>query len=236
MIYFRFTSDFCLYQGQELATLLHEAEEEGDRLGGRTPLEKLHSVAEELRSAGEILAHVELRVDEEPGITQIELADFLKQRWYSGLANHLRLPVTALQVVGSCSARVPRAKAETAISQILYWLGRRLTRYPSKEQEPQVILCKLEEMAETARIVFEEHLSRRMPKQMRDALFVPFTPLPAPPGEELEEESLKGRRLGLFLAKIVVETVGGSLEEDSDAIPGGFGHRFVLQLPSAPRA
>lgn len=237
MIHLRATSDFCLYQGQELQTLLQEAERQAKEQDGKIPLEKLHAVAEELRGAGEMLAQVELLADRTSGgqgSERIEMDELLRHRWSTGLSGHLRLPEAALQVDRQCAVEAPKVEVEKAVSQILFWLGRRLTRLPRREDGPREIRCHLEQDGGRATILFEEHTSRRMPKRMRDRLFAPLTSLPLPePPEDLTDETLKGHRLGLYLARILMEAVGGTLEEDSDAIPGDLGHRFVLQLPAA---
>ncbi|HYU34833.1 MAG TPA: response regulator [Thermoanaerobaculia bacterium] len=231
----RATSDFCLYQGQEMEGLLREAEEQGREQEGKVPLGKLHAVAQQLRSAGEMLSQVELLSDRakvDAVSETIELKELLSYRWSSSLSGHLRLPDTAMMIEGSCTAEAPKVEVEKAVSQILFWLGRRLTRLPRNEEAPRSIQCRLGQDGGRAQVLLEEQTSRRMPKRMRDLLFAPFTPLPEL-GEEIADEALKGHRLGLYLARILAETVGGSLEEDSDAIPGSFGHRFVLQLPAA---
>ncbi len=232
------TSNFCLYQGQELEVLLQEAEEEGKERDRKVPpLRKLHAVAQELRSAGEMLAQVEFLADREKpdaGCQRIAMEELLPHRWSSGLSGHLHLPDTTLRVEGRCLAEVPKAEVERSVSQVLFWLGRRLKRLPRREETPQAICCYLDQKGDQARIRFDEHTSRRMPKRMRDLLFAPFNSLPLQePGELIADETLKGHRLGLYLAKVLAETVGGSLEEDSDAIPGDFGHRFILELPAA---
>ncbi len=230
----RATSDFCLYQGQELESLLQQAEEEG-REKGMVRLGKLHSVAQDLRGAGEMLAQVDSLANEtttEARSQRLEMAELLKSQWAVIHSLHFRLPMT-LQIEEKCSAEAPRVEVEKLVSQVLYWLGWRLTRLPRKEEEPLALYCRLDDDGGRAYVLFEEHASRRMPKRLRDSLFTPFISLPAPKEDSLgADEALKGRRLGLFLARILAETVGGSLVEDSDAIPGDFGHRFVLQLPA----
>jgi DNA-binding response OmpR family regulator len=243
----RATSDFCLYQGQEIEGLLGEAEAEAAITGSHSvveretpaepgfPTAKLYALAEELRNAGELLVHFDLVDQREAaeGEREIEMAGLVQAVLADDLAHGLKSFRIAVETYGQCAIKGRKDRVACTVFQILSWLVSRVARTHGENQPLIVVQCSAARVEpKQAQILFEEHLSRRLSRSLRDSLFSPFysRPFIEPTGAPMDAKD-KGRRLGLFLARSLAEAEGGTLQDRSDEIPGDRGHRFALELP-----
>lgn len=238
----RATSEFCLYQGQELEELLDEAEAEASsevqlepKHQTAFPTARLYAVAEELRDAGEVLAHLHRADGQEtpaPGV-RLEmpaLVDAVVKE------NPQRFEALGIHVAvdGDGAAFGRRDRISEAVFQILSWLARRAVKVRGENKPMILVHCEPGTESGRTRIVFTEAASRRLISELRESLFAPFFSRPyTEPTPAAAEVKDKGRRLGLFLARSLAEAEGGAILDISEELPGDRGHRFLLELPAA---
>jgi DNA-binding NarL/FixJ family response regulator len=228
------TSQFCLYQSEEIGVALQESPEEQDG-GGKglaAQVNRLKAIANEMQNAGEMLGYFvrsSAPMHREPGF---DIAEIVEQVWTDEVSHILPLSQPGmLKVVGHCQTSDQRERAERTVSQILGWMGRRLIRSGAEGAGLLAVECLLTEGGKRVQVIFEEHSSRRLSGRLRESLFEPFfTRLTGEPTDEIVDG---GRRLGLYLSKTLAGLAGGALEDHSDELTGGLGHRFVLELPAA---
>lgn len=226
------TRDFCLYQGQELSTLVREAAREiGDLEVSTASFNKLQIVADEMRDAGELLNLLGTAEEQTATPSELEMNQLVARVWQRDISS--RLSITnddLLRVVGTCYATDQRERAERAVSQILGWLARRLTRRPLADSAKLIVECKVGDQAKVE-VVFTESSSHRLPSDLRKSFFAPF--YARGETEQPGDAPDKGKRLGLYLARALAELAGGALHDRSDELEGSKGHRLVLELPAA---
>lgn len=225
------TSNFCLHQAEEIQYALRNAQDEGEAENLAAQVHKLKAIAAEMRDAGEILSYFAHSTQPEHSQPNVEMATLVEQVWLEEVSPVLRLsPPGILTVAGKCVASDWPERTERAVSQILGWMGRRLTRSPAKEMGSLSVKCLLADDGHRVQVIFEEHSSRRLPQRLRKSFFEPFyTQSSSDPGDMIDG----GRRLGLYLANTLAGLAGGKLEDQSDIMTGALGHRFVLELPAA---
>lgn len=228
------TSKFCLYQAEEIGVALQESPEEqdGGSKGLAAQVNRLKAIANEMQNAGEMLGYFvrsSAPMHREPGF---DIAEIVEQVWSDEVSHILPLSQPGmLKVVGHCQTSDQRERAERTVSQILGWMGRRLIRSGAEGAGLLAVECLLTEGGKRVQVIFEEHSSRRLSGRLRESLFEPFfTRLTGEPTDEIVDG---GRRLGLYLSKTLAGLAGGALEDHSDELTGGLGHRFVLELPAA---
>jgi hypothetical protein len=227
------TSKFCLYQAEEIGVALQETTEEHD--GGKglpAQVNRLKTIAAEMQGAGEILGYFGRSSEPTYRGPGFDIAEIVEHVWSDEVSPILRLSQPGmLKVVGHCQTSDQRERAERTVSQILGWMGRRLIRSGAEGSGVLSVECLLTEGGERVQVIFEEHSSRRLSGRLRESLFEPFfTRLTSESSDEIVDG---GRRLGLYLSKTLAGLAGGALEDHSDELTGGLGHRFVLELPAA---
>ncbi len=224
-------SSYCLYVGQEVIQLFEEARRDGAIQGDErsAPLWYLRSLGEELRAAGELLGPLgrqESLADENaPKPQAIDAGPLLNSVWDELVEEERVSDAELLHVEGSCKVWGREDYLRMAFSRLLLWLARRQIETPDGETPGVFVKC---EPREGRNVIRFEDRSRRLPAKPRERLFVPFS---APLIEPMTGVRDHGRRLGLFLAKALVEADGGQLKDCSDELPGDSGHCFEVSLP-----
>lgn len=220
------TSRFCLYQGQEIETALWEAQRNASDAQGLVPANRLRAIAIEMRDAGEVLASIATTCGRDESIDMKQLVERI---WQEEVSPGLRLTgPDVFRVVGHCRASDDPVRAERAVSQILGWMGRRLIRARQSEAVGLTVACHALHGRNRVQVIFEEHVSRRLPSEVRESLFEPFNA--SFMSETADDRGDGRRRLGLYLAQTLAEKAGGALTDCSDKLDGPRGHRFVLEL------
>ena len=224
------TSKFCLYQGQEIKTVLWEAERNTGNTPGLVPSHKLRTIANEMHDAGELLAHfADSGRDRRHDQVSVDMKQLVERIWQEEVSPGLRLTSAGiLHVEGQCRASDDPERAERAVSQILGWMGRRLVRARDSGSLALRVACHPVQGRGRVQVIFEEQVTRRLPSEVRKSLFEPFSDSPV--SDETDDRIDGGRRLGLYLAQTLAEMAGGSLMDWSDGLDGPRGHRFVLEL------
>jgi signal transduction histidine kinase len=221
------TAKFCLHVGQEQVAILDDAAQRGELIAGEKPgfVRRLQALGEDLRDAGELLEEL----GEEAQRSEVQGADLVRKVWKS-IARQPELHTDEVfKVEGDCTVYANPDDFHVAVSQILRWFLQRSADQPAN-QLPS-LRVRLANRDGRGEIWFEDS-SYRIPDRLREQLFEPFAQGSDPAGE-----ASKGRRLGLYLAKMVIETRNdGSVEDRSNDLGGEIGHRLLLWLPSAPPA
>jgi DNA-binding NarL/FixJ family response regulator len=230
------TSKFCLYQGQEILSVLFDAQQGSDNMEGLVPVTRLQTIGTEMLNAGQILTH--FAHSDEPLMARdhdgVPMKQLIEKVWSTEVSPRLRRPSAAgmLRVDGECRAFDREERAGRAVSQILGWMGRRLLRFGESEDDLALfVVCNPPRGRERVQVIFEERTSRRLPVELRRTFFEPFYAQTA--AEPVSDQGDGGRRLGLYLAQTLAQLAGGALSDRSDDIGGPRGHRFVLELPAA---
>jgi CheY-like chemotaxis protein len=215
------TAQACLYISQQQEAILSElADTTKDKLG-EEPFHNLSSLAQGLRQTGDILAQL-VEGDGEGRRNIVHMRHVLEMAKEELIG---QLPGSEIRIDGDCEVQAEDDDLFIAASRIIEWFAHRpIDEFP-------IIRINCANKPEGAEIVFEDQ-SRRLPKQLREQLFFPFTqafPLPSTSGNITGP----GQHLPLFLSKTLVEVKNrGLLEDRSDDIEGKIGHRFVMHFPS----
>jgi CheY-like chemotaxis protein len=227
------TRDFCLYQGQELSTLVADTAKELANLDVSDSLRKLQVVGDEMRDAGELLNLLAPSEERTMKVSELDMQELVGHVWRRDVYPRLAVANREfLQIRGTCRASDSQKRTERTVSQILGWLARRLTRRPLTDDTSVLVDCQT--IGDAAHVVFEESISHRLPADIRKSFFAPFYARGG--AEQLDDVPDKGRRLGLYLARALAEFAGGELLDRSDDMEGPRGHRFLLKLPAAKSA
>jgi len=225
-------ASFCLYVGQEQVRVFDRALSSRsilyDDLG--PDLRRLVSFSEQLRTAGELLTWAG---GSRPAAPLREPRRWSMRRLvddaWDDLCDYLEIADgEGIHVEGDCWVEGQAGDLQVAVARVLQWLTAR-NRANASERGRVSVTCGPLTDAGGASIVFEDG-SRRLPRELRERLFVPFG---LPILEDLSDPMRSSEGIGLYLSKVLVETGnGGVLEDHSDELEGEHGHRFVMSFPA----
>jgi len=135
-------------------------------------------------------------------------------------------------VEGSCRVKARRDDMYVAVIRVMQWLAQRRFE-TSPEVEPEIrVYCRDDNKYS---IVNFEDRSARLPENLREQLFQPFSVSVVRPSETKLRGP--GLYLPLFLSKMLVEEkYGGWLDDRSDELEGDIGHRLVMRFDSFLKA
>jgi DNA-binding NarL/FixJ family response regulator len=218
-------SYLCHYIGHEQqriveggVTLGHLREESGT-------LRSLRLMADDLRQTGAVLSSA-ADGPRKGALTTLEMRSLIDQEFRSlrGLPD-MNLEALHLRAEGNCRVRAGEDLG-IAVKCVLQWLTQRHTQTPSGVAAGITVLCA--EREDGSSVTFEDR-SRRLPREVREHLFEPFsTSLTLLAGAG---RGGPGVYLPLYLSKVIVEEkYGGRLEDESDGMEGEVGHRLVMRF------
>jgi DNA-binding NarL/FixJ family response regulator len=231
------TAKLCLSVGQEIKDSV-ESED----------IEQLEDLANDLKDTGQYLTQLESRNWFE-GSNNISIREVVTAAW-DVVAPGEGQPPIRLELRGDCSVQARSDDVVIIISRLLQWFVYRSKAIPVGVEAVIRLECVVTD--NTVTVTFEDN-SYRLPKKLREDLFMPFTQAISTPFAELEQLKLtreaeadeptetgrqnSGRYLPLYLAKMLVEgRYQGFLDDHSDDITEhSYGHRIVMQLPAAIR-
>jgi hypothetical protein len=234
------TSQFCLWLGQEQMITLEAAEDAGEVGERGRYVRKMLFLSEDLCRTGELLKEL---AESRPGWTSQEEAaeqkyllsmrETVEKAWrkVSRLVGGEGSDILSLGK-GDCKVLGQPAYLEIATSRVLQWLAQRTVETPVGV-EPRISV-QFPSSGNGRRIVFEDR-SRRLAGHLRQFMFEPLSqPIPYPP---LEDSAGPGDHLPLYVSKTLVEIgIGGRLEDCSEHLEGGLGHRLEMSFPDASAA
>ncbi|HET8796545.1 MAG TPA: response regulator, partial [Thermoanaerobaculia bacterium] len=208
------TSRFHLYYGQDLLAALADFDLQKHTDPELTEMvARLRSTAVEMRNAGELLTYYApetVRADAVRART-IAMRPVIEQVWTSDVAPRLRMTADSLMVDGDCIALDWEERTRQTISQVLEWMGRRLLRSATSDLPSTLyVQCSWAPHARSVSVTFEERISRRLPEDLRQMLFLPAFDTSSSSNLVIEKSD-GSRRLGLYLARSLAEIGGGAL-------------------------
>lgn len=230
-------ANFCLYVGQEQTRIFDRA-----LRGGTVAYEDLHpdirrliSFSEHLRSAGELLlwaSDTERLGLHGRELTTVSVRQVVDEAWEDvqeelGARSTLNISIEGdPKVVGTFS------NLQIAVSRILHWLTLRAMEKLS-DDEPQHLDCVIRADGRDVVVSFSDR-SRRLPRELREKLLIPFA---SPVLSDLEGSRSASKGLELYLSRVLIEIgAGGTFSDRSDELEGGLGHCWVLTLPASPES
>jgi DNA-binding NarL/FixJ family response regulator len=218
------TAQFCLSVGQEQLDILSMSNG-GVGQPSQSVLQKLRTLAEDLRDTGGTLLHL----GDEPVDGFEQMSMFLRDTWEEVAGPEAGFRGT-FKVEGDCVIQADSDDLYIVTSRMLQWFRQRWDDLP--EGGAPLVTARCTETDRGAEITFEDR-SRRLSKRLREELFTPFTQAISLP-MEIAKEKLPGRYLPFYLAQMLVEEkYKGHLEDRSDELPGETGHRFLMHFPAA---
>lgn len=230
------TARLCLYIGQEQLAILSEAEGWQKKQSPQNEsFQKLKALAVDLRTTGEQLS----TLGDEAGAAiaghraeagPVDVAAVVRQAWEE-IQEQFPTEEMTLEENGSpFEIAIERDDLLLAVLHVLQWMMQRADKVPPDTNAK--IAIEYIASADGVEISFLDS-SRRLSSPLRQRLFDPFTQVTAAP-PLMEGAKRPGRHLPLYLAKVLVEIKhNGLLEDQTDALEGGCGHRLVMSFPSA---
>jgi len=209
-------------------------------------MEQLEDLANDLKDTGQYLTQLESRRWYE-GSSNISIKEVATAAW-DVVARAAGQSALKLELQGDCNVQARSDDVVIIISRLLQWFVYRSKALPV-DVEP-IIKLKCEVAGGTVTVTFEDN-SYRLPKKLREDLFIPFTQAISTPFADIGRsqpsresgvaetaetgQQNSGRYLPLYLAKMLVEgRYQGFLNDHSDEITEhSYGHRIVMQLPAA---
>jgi hypothetical protein len=223
------TSRFCVFLGQDQQRIIEEGLIASDLSEGSETHQKLNNLAADLWATGTILTNV-ANSDPTDEYPSFELSDLI-QKVLLDLTERMNVRDIKFILKGTCKVQAKPDDIYIAVIRVLQWLvQRRLETPPEVEQRISVHCVESEANDQPPHVVFEDR-SYRLPTKVREQLFMPFSVAAVAPTNT--KPLGPGLYLPLFLAKMLVEEkYGGFLNDRSDDLVGGTGHRLVMTFAS----
>lgn len=204
----RSTSKLCFYVGQELLATLQQDSYLNDPRSQRSFFDRLKTKAVRLRDDGKILMALNEKAMKQTTLPEpVAMAEFVRE----GISD-LDMPFSSetITIEGNCFVHVAREDLLIITSRLLRWFVERL------DDEGAIHVCCAESDS-GAELIFED-CSSRLPLPLRERLFFLFS-------EPDTQDSL-------YLVKMLIEMkYHGTLSDQTEKLPGEFGHRFIIHFP-----
>lgn len=217
----------CLNLGQHQQRVVEEGVSSSELAEGSETHLTLAVMADDLRQTGTILNSA---ADSKPGTitSSLNMRDLIETAFedYKTLVDSGEID---LVVDGICRFKARRDDMYVAVKRLLDWMVQRRTETPWPLQPQVSVRCF--EADEGSTIIFEDR-SRRLPRELREHLFEPFSASAIPAARA--GAGGPGLYLPLYMAKVLFEEkYGGRLDDITSELEGELGHRFVVRFSPA---
>lgn len=218
-------SYLCHYVGQEQQRIVEDGVSSGHLRAESGTHRSLRLMADDLRQTAAALSEAADGPRKDALVT-LEMGSLVEKE-IAGLRELMNTgrETLDLRVEGSCRVRAGE-DLSIAVKRVLQWLAQRHSETPPGVTAGIFVRCA--ERKDGSSVTFEDR-SRRLPAELREHLFEPFsTSLALLAGAGAGGP---GVYLPLYLSKILVEEkYGGRLEDESDKVGGEAGHRLVMRF------
>jgi DNA-binding NarL/FixJ family response regulator len=213
---------FCLNLGQHQQRIVEEGVARKEIAAGSEAHMTMAAMADDLRQTGAILNSSEASG---PGMntTALDLGKLIATA-FEDYRRSIGPNEIDLVVEDTCHTIASRDDIYVAIKRLLDWMIQRRTETPPDIRAGLYLRCV--QTDEHSTVIFEDR-SRRLPRELREHIFEPFS-ASAASGPGMRGPGLY---LPLYVAKVLFEEkYGGRLDDCTSEMQGGVGHRFVVQL------
>lgn len=213
------TAKFCGFVGQEIKNLIEEDNKD------------LLELADDLIDTGYILWNNVTKVEKVSQTISLEALVYSAWSWIEEGNKDKKQKLPSLYIKNFFQISANKEDLEVAFARLLNWLVLRAPLTP-KELEPTVTI-KCEKIDNQVNVFLEDN-SRRLDTKLRAQIFSPLTQAIPIPFDNLiyQGEKVSGKYLPLFLAKTLVPSLT-DCSDDEDLKDKSYGHRFMMQFPSA---
>jgi DNA-binding NarL/FixJ family response regulator len=232
----RATALICLNAGQELQSILREADTLERPLSENAACNQL---ADDLLSTGSMLnalSRDEERGAEPPPAVPLAMAQFVRGVW-EDFDGGIDKTVLTIAPESDCQVRAAEDDLLIVVSRLLQWFSKRLDHTPAGMQPSIHVTCA--EVEGAPQVVFEDR-SARLEADALARLFEPFADTVTNAATTQKLADKPGLYLPLYLAKVLVEVkYKGRLADCSDEVSlmdeegEPVGHRFVMKFRAA---
>jgi DNA-binding NarL/FixJ family response regulator len=223
----RSTARLCLSLGEDQQGMIEQGITSGQLQEGSQTHSKLITMATDLWETGTILESVSINAPLH-GQHEVFEMNTLVEKAFHDLEEKMSLDGFRFEVHGRTTVEARKDDIYVAVIRILQWLVQRRSETTSNVEQAIMVRCL--NRSDRSETIFEDR-SFRLPRKLREQLFLPFSASidALTPGKL----SGPGVYLPLYLAKILVEEkYGGTLEDKSDELDGGIGHKLVIAFSS----
>jgi DNA-binding NarL/FixJ family response regulator len=223
------TARFCVFLGQDQQRIIEEGVASSELEKGSQTHHKLGNLAADLWDTGTILTNI-ANSDSRAEYPSFELSELIEAA-FADLTERMNVKEIKFVLRGTCHVHAKQDDIYIAVIRVLQWLVQRRLETPPEVAQRIIVECvEAEANGSPPQVIFEDR-SYRLPNQVREQLFMPFSVAAVEP---FRAKPLgPGLYLPLFLAKMLVEEkYGGFLNDRSDDLPGGTGHRLVMSFAS----
>ena len=234
------TSQLCLFLGRDQLAIVDEGAAMGELHAESITHQRLRLMAEDLEETGAILMNATGSASDKERV-RVEIAALIAETW-AELSEIWKIEHIDFKVEGSCSVIADEDDLYIVVARVLQWLVQRSAHVIPPHKPAISAHCQMDKR--DAIVVFEDH-SQRLPMNLRERLFEPFT-LANPSARNLatplvkdnvsDEDKAKVSKyrpsyFPLYLAKMIVEEkYHGSFDDKSDELEKGAGHRLIMRF------
>lgn len=227
------TAGFCLHVGEAQLEVLNEAVERGEISPEQELFRRLKKLATDLKATGVEFSHLTPRNTARAraaNLPEVRVSEIVERARQEIEDQYLADDLTAVESEGDFRLAVEPNDLFIAVLRVLQWMAQRGETMPEDgpKQQIKVMYARGEGQVE---IRFVDR-SRRLGGRLRESLFEPFAlAAPAATRVKAEGEEPPGLYLPLYLAKVLVEKNGGSLQDRTAELVGDEGHCVVMAFP-----
>ena len=224
---------FCNNVGKEQLYILEDANlmkrDSDDYLDSKI-YRQIKSLAEDLHHTGRVLEPISEKDFVTSNLPTFSMRTLIDKAWYELNEEHKVKGRSNFLIEGDCQVQGEEEEFFLIAFRFLHWFSRRKFEVPENVEHFIKVTCSMDNSY--AVITFEDN-SYRIPEQLMEKLFNPFSPAAPPPTSDDVADSRKpGLYLALYLSQIIVEEkYRGRLRQCSEELGGEMGHKIEMKIP-----